>query len=173
MIDFANACLSLRRLGNICLPGRDWLLRRLASTSLNAFPLESSAMCNKKAVLCTASFVISEHCFVQARQCSEKLKPLERVAFLLRFALVIPAGFEPTTHSLEGCCSIQLSYGTILCAIFSKCCAKVIHFFQIRYILSTNFRIKSNNRRLGRWLRFHTRTLSICSGRSLSSSLTP
>ncbi len=27
---------------------------------------------------------------------------------------VIPAGFEPTTHSLEGCCSIQLSYGTIL-----------------------------------------------------------
>ena len=27
---------------------------------------------------------------------------------------MIPAGFEPTTHSLEGCCSIQLSYGTIL-----------------------------------------------------------
>ena len=26
--------------------------------------------------------------------------------------LVIPAGFEPTTHSLEGCCSIQLSYET-------------------------------------------------------------
>ena len=25
---------------------------------------------------------------------------------------VIPAGFEPTTHSLEGYCSIQLSYGT-------------------------------------------------------------
>ena len=29
-------------------------------------------------------------------------------------SFVIPAGFEPTTHSLEGCCSIQLSYGTIL-----------------------------------------------------------
>ena len=27
---------------------------------------------------------------------------------------VIPLGFEPKTHSLEGCCSIQLSYGTIL-----------------------------------------------------------
>ena len=27
--------------------------------------------------------------------------------------LVIPSGFEPETHSLEGCCSIQLSYGTI------------------------------------------------------------
>ena len=25
---------------------------------------------------------------------------------------VIPSGFEPETHSLEGCCSIQLSYGT-------------------------------------------------------------
>ncbi len=23
---------------------------------------------------------------------------------------VIPEGFEPSTHSLEGCCSIQLSY---------------------------------------------------------------
>ena len=27
---------------------------------------------------------------------------------------VIPPGFEPGTHSLEGCCSIQLSYRTIL-----------------------------------------------------------
>ena len=26
--------------------------------------------------------------------------------------MVIPLGFEPKTHSLEGCCSIQLSYGT-------------------------------------------------------------
>ena len=28
------------------------------------------------------------------------------------FFQVIPLGFEPKTHSLEGCCSIQLSYGT-------------------------------------------------------------
>ena len=28
--------------------------------------------------------------------------------------IVIQAGFEPTTRSLEGCCSIQLSYWTIL-----------------------------------------------------------
>ncbi len=27
---------------------------------------------------------------------------------------VIPLGFEPKTHSLEGCCSIQLSYGTMV-----------------------------------------------------------
>ena len=26
---------------------------------------------------------------------------------------VIPPGLEPGTYSLEGCCSIQLSYGTI------------------------------------------------------------
>ena len=27
---------------------------------------------------------------------------------------VIRAGFEPATHSLEGCCSIQLSYRTVV-----------------------------------------------------------
>ncbi len=30
------------------------------------------------------------------------------------FYLVIRSGFEPETHSLEGCCSIQLSYQTII-----------------------------------------------------------
>ena len=35
----------------------------------------------------------------------------------LHFFLVIPRGFEPRTHSLEGCCSIQLSYETnLICA---------------------------------------------------------
>jgi hypothetical protein len=29
------------------------------------------------------------------------------------FCEVIPTRFERVTHSLEGCCSIQLSYGTI------------------------------------------------------------
>ena len=28
---------------------------------------------------------------------------------------VIELGFEPKTHSLEGCCSIQLSYSTCGC----------------------------------------------------------
>ncbi len=32
----------------------------------------------------------------------------------LRFLKVIRSGFEPETHSLEGCCSIQLSYQTII-----------------------------------------------------------
>ena len=31
----------------------------------------------------------------------------------LREKLAIPVGLEPTTHSLEGCCSIQLSYGIL------------------------------------------------------------
>ena len=39
--------------------------------------------------------------------------PLSRKA-AKRLPFVIPLGFEPKTHSLEGCCSIQLSYGTIL-----------------------------------------------------------
>ena len=33
--------------------------------------------------------------------------------FVIAFTpLVIPLGLEPKTYSLEGCCSIQLSYGT-------------------------------------------------------------
>ena len=34
----------------------------------------------------------------------------EQKSLLLEF--VIPLGLEPKTYSLEGCCSIQLSYGT-------------------------------------------------------------
>ena len=37
------------------------------------------------------------------------------VSYQLPFQ-VIPPRFERGTHSLEGCCSIQLSYGTILIA---------------------------------------------------------
>ena len=37
---------------------------------------------------------------------------------------VIPLGLEPKTHSLEGCCSIQLSYETAPVALKSG--AKVI-----------------------------------------------
>ena len=39
---------------------------------------------------------------------------------------VIPLGFEPKTHSLEGCCSIQLSYGTRTPALKADC--KYRHF---------------------------------------------
>ena len=45
---------------------------------------------------------------------------------------VIRLGFEPKTHSLEGCCSIQLSYrtGLYLCsfAMGAKVGAKIVFF---------------------------------------------
>jgi hypothetical protein len=34
---------------------------------------------------------------------------------------VTPARFERATHSLEGCCSIQLSYGAKISNLFSIC----------------------------------------------------
>ena len=39
----------------------------------------------------------------------------ERHFFLILLLKVIRLGFEPKTHSLEGCCSIQLSYRTEPC----------------------------------------------------------
>ena len=36
----------------------------------------------------------------------------QQFIYKLLVFFVIPLGFEPKTHSLEGCCSIQLSYGT-------------------------------------------------------------
>ena len=48
---------------------------------------------------------------------------------LLAFFFVIPLRFERKTHALEGRCSIQLSYGTIL-----NCGAKVRFFME-----TTNF----------------------------------
>ena len=41
-------------------------------------------------------------------------KPLTLIFNKLGGIFVIRLGFEPKTHSLEGCCSIQLSYQTIL-----------------------------------------------------------
>ena len=54
---------------------------------------------------------------------------------LLAFFLVIPLRFERKTHALEGRCSIQLSYGTIL-----NCGAKVRFFANIANFCTTFFR---------------------------------
>ncbi len=43
---------------------------------------------------------------------------------IVQHSFVIPLRFERRTHALEGRCSIQLSYGTIL-----NCDAKVCLFF--------------------------------------------
>ena len=53
---------------------------------------------------------------------------------LLAFFLVIPLRFERKTHALEGRCSIQLSYGTILncgCkgSAFCGISKRFLHFF--------------------------------------------
>ena len=45
---------------------------------------------------------------------SHKKKRHQLIDTQLIDGVVIPLGLEPKTHSLEGCCSIQLSYGTIL-----------------------------------------------------------
>ncbi len=37
-----------------------------------------------------------------------------KLCFKNYFAFACPAGFEPATYSLEGCCSIQLSYGHLI-----------------------------------------------------------
>jgi hypothetical protein len=43
----------------------------------------------------------------RARRVLKKARPTNAAA---RRRLVSPAGIEPATHSLEGCCSIRLSY---------------------------------------------------------------
>ena len=47
--------------------------------------------------------------------------------------MVIRLGFEPKTHSLEGCCSIQLSYQTIALTalILANCGCKDTAFFSM------------------------------------------
>lgn len=49
--------------------------------------------------------------------CPKKPAVYRQRAFSL---LVIRLGFEPKTHSLEGCCSIQLSYLTILIFVVQR-----------------------------------------------------
>ena len=46
---------------------------------------------------------------------------------------VIPLGFEPKTHSLEGCCSVQLSYGTKTAPL--KAPTKILNFSVLRLSL--------------------------------------
>ena len=59
-----------------------------------------------------------------------RLKPKKGVSkntnsLIINYLSVIPKRFERLTHALEGRCSIQLSYGTIL-----NCAAKVRTFIE-------------------------------------------
>ena len=65
--------------------------------------------------------------------------------------LVIQAGFEPTTHSLEGCCSIQLSYWTRKRCKGSRIFAIVqpvapISFYEILQVLAPTLNANARNR---------------------------
>ena len=51
---------------------------------------------------------------------------------------VIPLRFERRTHALEGRCSIQLSYGTIL-----NCGAKVCFYFELHKFFPEFYQILS------------------------------
>jgi hypothetical protein len=72
--------------------------------------------CAYESILC-CRLHLQQNCLKQFR-----LKPAENshgqskaaleAAFVV-FLVVIRTGFKPVTHSLEGCCSIQLSYRTI------------------------------------------------------------
>ena len=112
------------------------------------FPLESSAMCNKKAVLCTAPFIIRATICEQAPIVALITKATLASGFLVAHCARDSGGIR--THDLQ--LRRLLLYPTELRnqPYFAKCSAKVIQFFQFSYILSTNFRIKSKNRRLGR-----------------------
>ena len=65
------------------------------------------------------------------------------------FCFVNRKGFEPLTHSLEGCCSIQLSYRSI----FSKTFAKLRYFFKSTKLFA--FRIWNNFQVV--WIFLHIR----------------
>ena len=63
--------------------------------------------------------------WVRALTNGEKTK--DRPIKSVFFHFVIPLGLEPKTYSLEGCCSIQLSYGTI----FTLRCPQSVHSLEL------------------------------------------
>lgn len=67
---------------------------------------------------------------------SKTRKPQKLFVSHLRFFIVIPLRFERKTHALEGRCSIQLSYGTILnceCkgTVFIEITKRIRNFFAL------------------------------------------
>ena len=55
---------------------------------------------------------------------------------------MIRAGFEPTTHSLEGCCSIQLSYRTLYSVIKNNARRTAKFLFFLEACKNTAFFLK-------------------------------
>ena len=104
MLPHCAASLSLRRLGNN---------RQCGCATHTAKPKRDNFQINLKSSL---------FCFGSTSNTS----------FVIALALlVIPLGLEPKTYSLEGCCSIQLSYGTIILR------GKITIFFRLRKHFTT------------------------------------
>ena len=77
--------------------------------------------------------------------CANHLKK-NRKSFIisyLRFSSVIPLRFERKTHALEGRCSIQLSYGTILnCGAKVRFSVKFAKILRRKYFVNKCFYIR-------------------------------
>ena len=96
----------------------EWHLRDSGLSLCEAFSLPPRAIIDDEAnrhsagaeaVFCgTASLTKASFRRVAVSQKSHNLRLRDLLLFVIRL------GFEPKTHSLEGCCSIQLSYRTIL-----------------------------------------------------------
>ena len=114
------------------------------------FPLESSAKHNKKAVQCTADFVIRATICEQAPIVPLTTKATLPSGFLVALCARDSGGIRTHDPQLRRLLLYPTELRNHPYRIFCKCSAKVIYFFQLRYILSTIFRIKSNIRREGR-----------------------
>ena len=85
------------------------IFNHLTSTERRLQPTKKAA---RKGGQCDSD-AIWHKCHIAAPCHGPINKEKQDLAEVLLF-LVIPTRFERVTHSLEGCCSIQLSYGTIL-----------------------------------------------------------
>ena len=63
-------------------------------------------------MICTLLYIAPSALRNNKRRGSITKKGKHLITKCLPLLQVIPRGFEPRTHSLEGCCSIQLSYET-------------------------------------------------------------
>ena len=96
----------------------EWHLRDSGLSLCEAFSLPPRAIiddeANRHSAGAEAVFLLRLRLRKLAFDAKTKQKNRTTFGCAICFSFVIRLGFEPKTHSLEGCCSIQLSYRTIL-----------------------------------------------------------